>query len=485
MAACSQPFSAPDFRLLFESAPGLYLVLTPDLTIVAVSEAYLTATMTSREKILGRQLFEVFPDNPDDPGASGVRNLRDSLNRVLRNRAQDSMPIQKYDIQRPQTKGGGFEERYWSPVNSPVLGQDGQIVYIIHRVEDVTEFIRLKQSGSEEKKQAEQLRARADTMEAEVFCRRHQLEEANRQRLEAVGRLAGGVAHDFNNLLAIVSACTELLASHVDARPGSADCLSNIRKAVDRGAQLTRQLLAFTRQQTTQPYVFDWNERLRDIGKLLRPLMGDEVEIVFIPVSGSAPIEADPGQIDQVIVNLALNARDAMPRGGKFILETSAAELDENFAGLQKPIKAGRYFVLAVSDTGIGMDGATLSRIYEPYFTTKEFGRGTGLGLATVYGIVKQSEGHIWAYSEPDRGTTFKIYFPSAEYKTGFIPTPEVEIVAPKRQGRPFSWWKTKRPCVNSRASCSKHMDIRSLRLRTASRRCSGWRLIQTALICC
>src|SRR5262245_55757879 len=179
----------PDFRALFESSPGLYLVLTPDLTIVAVSEAYLSATMTRREDILGRGIFDVFPDNPEDPNASGVRNLSASLQRVLEERVQDMMPVQKYDIRRPQSEGGAFEERFWSPINSPVFGAIGELRYIIHRVEDVTEFIRLKQFGSEQEKLSQELRTRAEHMEAEVYLRAKQLEEANRTRLEAVGRL--------------------------------------------------------------------------------------------------------------------------------------------------------------------------------------------------------------------------------------------------------------------------------------------------------
>src|SRR5437867_6436017 len=183
---------APDFQALFESAPGLYLVLTPALTIVAVSDAYLKATMTKREEILGRGLFEVFPDNPDDPAATGVRNLRASLDRVLTHRAPDTMAVQKYDIRRPESEGGGFEERYWSPVNSPVLGADGKVAYIIHRVEDVTAFVHLKQSGSEQYRITEELRSRAAEMEAEVFRRAQQIQEVNNQlRTELEARKLG------------------------------------------------------------------------------------------------------------------------------------------------------------------------------------------------------------------------------------------------------------------------------------------------------
>jgi PAS fold len=190
----SDPPDSPDFRILFESAPGLYLVLTPDFTIVAVSDNYLTATMTKREEILGRGIFQVFPDNPDDLTANGVTNLSQSLERVLRNRVADAMEVQKYDIRRPESEGGGFEERYWSPINSPIFGPNREVAYIIHRVEDVTDFVHLKQLGSEQHKLAEEFRSRAEQMEAEVYMRARQLAEANRQRLESLGRLAGGIA---------------------------------------------------------------------------------------------------------------------------------------------------------------------------------------------------------------------------------------------------------------------------------------------------
>jgi PAS domain S-box-containing protein len=174
----------PDFRALFESAPGLYLVLTSDFTVVAASDAYLAATMTERDQIVGRGLFEVFPDNPDDPNATGVANLRASLEAVLAKRRPDAMAVQKYDIRRPESEGGGFEERHWSPVNSPVFGRDGAIAYIIHRVEDVTEFVRLKQQGSAEHQIAEELRTRAGMMEAEIYRRAQEIQEANRQLRE-------------------------------------------------------------------------------------------------------------------------------------------------------------------------------------------------------------------------------------------------------------------------------------------------------------
>ncbi len=255
------------------------------------------------------------------------------------------------------------------------------------------------------------------------------------QKMEAIGRLAGGVAHDFNNVLGIINACTEFLRDRADSSSESAVYIENIKKAAQRGAALTRQLLAFSRKQAVQPVILDLNDRLKDITKLLRPLMGDDVEILIVPRSHSAVVEADPGQLDQIVVNLAVNARDAMPHGGRFILETDVVELDQFFAEQHQPMSAGKYVMLAVSDTGSGMDGTVLSRIFEPFFTTKEPGKGTGLGLATVYGIAKQSGGHIWVYSEPGRGTTFKVYLPSAEHKLKFALHAEAEAVVPKRQG--------------------------------------------------
>jgi PAS domain S-box-containing protein len=255
------------------------------------------------------------------------------------------------------------------------------------------------------------------------------------QKMEAIGRLAGGVAHDFNNILGIINACTEFLRERIDPAAEPSLYVDNIKKAVERGTSLTKQMLAFSRKSAIQPRLLDLNERLREISKLLRPLLGDDVEILIVPRSTSAVIEADPGQLDQIVVNLAVNARDAMPRGGKFILETGAVKFDQAFAEQQQAMAAGKYIMLAVSDTGSGMDQATMARIFEPFFTTKEAGKGTGLGLATVYGIVKQSAGHIMVYSEPGQGTTFKIYLPSAEHKIGIATGPEVETVSPTRQG--------------------------------------------------
>jgi PAS domain S-box-containing protein len=253
------------------------------------------------------------------------------------------------------------------------------------------------------------------------------------QKMEAVGRLAGGIAHDFNNLLGIVTACSELLKGKVEL--SAIEYVDNIREATKRGASLTKQLLAFSRRQPAQPQILELNERLKEVSKLLRPLMGDDVEVTLLSRSSTAIVELDPGQLDQIVVNLAVNARDAMPRGGRLIIEVGGFIFDDAFAKQHPPMTAGSYVMLAISDNGIGMDEATRARIFEPFFTTKEIGKGTGLGLSTVYGIIQQSGGHVWVYSEVGHGTTFKIYFPSAEKKLKGEEAIEEESLPPRREG--------------------------------------------------
>jgi signal transduction histidine kinase/ActR/RegA family two-component response regulator len=230
-------------------------------------------------------------------------------------------------------------------------------------------------------------------------------------RLEAVGRLAGGVAHDFNNLVMIIKGYSDMLlvSAGAEARPH----LEEIKRAGDRASGLTRQLLAFSRKQVLEPQILDPNQSVRNMVKMLRVLIGEDVELVTTLSDQIGRVQVDPGQLEQVIMNLAVNARDAMPGGGKLILETQARHLDEAYAAQNSDAYAGDYVLIAVTDNGSGMSKETQSHIFEPFFTTKEQGKGTGLGLATVYGIVKQSKGHISVYSEVGVGTTFKVFLPA------------------------------------------------------------------------
>lgn len=468
-----------DFCAIFQAVPGQCLVLTPELEIVAASDAYLAATRTTRGDIVGHGLFDVFPNAPAAKSGESVANLRASLERVLESKRADALGVQRYDLRYGQPRGEELETRYFSVVNAPVLSDAGHVRYIVHRVEDVTEFV--VQRGIDRQPSAldrEPVSQRTLAVEAEIFQRARQLQESNRelvalknslearveartaellranhelereaerhrttadalahseaqlrhaQKMEAIGRLAGSVAHDFNNMLSVIIGATDLVLDALNpVDPMRAD-VDAIRKAGQRASELTRQLLAFSRRQVLAPRVLDLNELVHELQKMLGRLLGADIELVLRCDRNLPPVRVDPSQMDQVIMNLAINARDAMPHGGKLTIETQAVVLDGNYASAHFGTNSGQHVMLAVSDTGAGMDRETQARLFEPFFTTKEVGKGTGLGLSTVFGIVKQSGGNIWVYSELGTGSTFRIYLPAA----AGVPSPPPEVTQP------------------------------------------------------
>jgi signal transduction histidine kinase/ActR/RegA family two-component response regulator len=260
---------------------------------------------------------------------------------------------------------------------------------------------------------------------AEAEAEKLQAQLTQVQKMESVGRLAGGIAHDFNNMLGVILGYSELALGQVQADQPMHSALQGIQQAAQRSAELTRQLLAFARKQTVAPKVLDLNETVASMLNMLRRLIGENIDLAWLPGENLGPIKMDPTQIDQILANLCVNARDAIGETGKVTIETANVVVDEAYCAGHVGAVPGNYVLLALSDNGRGMDRETLSHLFEPFFTTKEMGKGTGLGLATVYGIVKQNSGFVNVYSEPGQGTTFKMYLPRHVAKGERVPQPE------------------------------------------------------------
>jgi two-component system cell cycle sensor histidine kinase/response regulator CckA len=352
-------------KMIHSSPDAITLRSLPERRYIEVSDGFTRLTGYTAEEVIGKTPAEVGIWSDDSPHTEILENL------------QREGEVREVEFGF-RTKSG--EHRYATV--SAVRLTLGKDAYMLSTSRDITE---------------------RRALEKQVL---------QSQKMEAIGRLAGGVAHDFNNLLGVVLGQTELLQAEFQNNSSVHRRAEAIEQAGRRAAELTKQLLAFSRQQFTEPRVVDANAIIEDLEKLLKRLIGEDVELTIHLGPNAGNIKVDPSQLEQILMNLAVNARDAMPGGGKLIVETACVELDETYSRQHLGAKAGDFLMLVVSDTGTGMDPQTLARVFEPFFTTKMEGRGTGLGLSTVYGIVKQNNGYIMTYSEVGHGTTFRIYFP-------------------------------------------------------------------------
>jgi len=567
--------SFPDFQRVFEAGPGRYLLVSRDLRIVAISDVLCRALGRGADQFVGRPMLDCFPPDPTDPENDAMRELEESLRRVIATGVQDLMTIRKYDVAGP---GGETLERYWSPKNTPILDAGGRVAWVLHQSDDVTDYVRMQRSGESAGRIAEEQAALIRELNArnEALARQAsanlRLEEARRQavdaqemseirfrnladslpgvvhrtlqkpdgsrrnvfisagverllgvpasefmagrafladfmheedkkyrtaalaraleagetaeievrmvpreggglrwwrlhttptrlddgdvqwdgfaidvterkaaeqklqqalKLDAIGQLTGGVAHDFNNLLSVILSNAEILSEELQSDARLGPLVEMTLQAAQRGAELTNGLLAFARRQPLEPRAMNVNRLLTGMDRLLRRTLGADVDLEFVQGAGLWQALVDPAQLEASVLNLALNARDAMPSGGRITIETGNAFIDTDYAAQHDEVTPGQYVMVCVTDTGAGMAPSVVARAFEPFFTTKTPGKGTGLGLAMVYGFVKQSRGHIKIYSEPGQGTAVKIYLPRVapnEAATGEFTQPEAKL---------------------------------------------------------
>ena len=368
--------SESNYRTLVENLPQKVFLKDRHSVYVSCNENYAQDLKIAPAEIVGKTDYDFYPEEL-------AGKYRTDDRRIMKSGETE-------DIEEAYVREG--RRLCVHTVKTPVRNEQGNTVGVLGIFWDVTE----RRQAEEEKE-----RLQAQLLQA--------------QKMEAVGRLAGGIAHDFNNLMTIVTGYGELALKTLDEDDPLRKDIEEMKRAGERAARLTRQLLAFSRKQVIQPKVLDLNVVVAGTGKMLRRLIGEDIDLVTILEARPGVVEADPGQLEQVIMNLAVNARDAMPEGGKLTIETRDTELDEDYARGKLDVEPGSYVLLAMSDTGCGMDEETRSHVFEPFFTTKGEGKGTGLGLATTYGIVKQHNGHISVYSEPGHGTTVKVYLPRLE----------------------------------------------------------------------
>ncbi|HVE27119.1 MAG TPA: ATP-binding protein, partial [Sporichthya sp.] len=407
----ASPSDDVDFRALFESAPGCYLVLDPDLVIVAVSDAYLSATMTRRDEILGRGVFDVFPDNPDDRAATGEDNLRASLERVRHGLVPDTMAVQKYDIRRPDAAGGGFEVRYWSPINTPVLGPDGRLAWIIHKVADVTEFVRVSREGSEQEQVTEQLRRHTVRMQAEIVRRGQDLQEANaalRTANEAKSDFLSRVSHELRTPLNAVLGFGEILTMS-ELTGDQQEWVGTILTAGRHLLALLNDVLDVSRIESghlaLSPEPVAVAALLADATELMGPMArSHQVTLqTDLGASGRYYVLGDRQRLRQVLLNLLSNAIKYNRAGGTVTIRALADEARVR---------------LSVTDTGTGMTAEELGRLFIPFErlgAARSGIEGTGLGLVLSRRLTESMQGRLDVTSTPGEGTTFTLELPRAE----------------------------------------------------------------------
>ncbi|HEV8431166.1 MAG TPA: response regulator [Pyrinomonadaceae bacterium] len=384
-----------NYRSIFENAVEGIFQSTPERRLITVNP--------SMARILGYDSPQQLIDSLDDIGAELYVNP-EQAEEVTRTLEQEGI-VQGFEFEAYRKD----REKIWLSLNIRLVrDEEGKPLFREGAIEDITEQ---KRAELERGKLEEQLR--------------------QSQKMEAIGQLAGGVAHDFNNLLTAINGYSSLALQRTNPDARVKTYLEEIRKAGDRATNLTRQLLAFGRKQMLKPVAMNLNDVVSDMNKMLRRLIGEDIKLVAKLSPELKKIKADAGQIEQVLVNLVVNSRDAMPQGGVLTIETTNFEVDPKYNSKHLGLPPGGYVMLAVSDTGCGMDQETRARIFEPFFTTKDKGKGTGLGLSTVYGIVKQSGGNIWVYSEPSRGTTLKVYLPQLEGEEQPVERVPAESAAP------------------------------------------------------
>jgi signal transduction histidine kinase/CheY-like chemotaxis protein len=410
-----------DFRELFESAPGSYLALSTDFTIVGVSDAYLRATMTTRAGIMGRNIFEVFPDNPDDPHATGVANLSASLRRVLESRSADSMAVQKYDIRRPQEDGGGFEERYWSPVNSPVFSANGELAYIIHRVEDVTEFVHLKQNNQRQDQMNEALRQRAAQMEAEIFSRSQERDVAKAE-IRAKDDFLALLGHELRNPLAAIGAAISALNHHLND-PVTEKPRSVITRQISHLRRLVDDLLDAGRVAAGKVRLHRHHLNVGEAIDQVVTTLGPDAQRRIVRDAEVVWVSADPVRFQQIVINLLTNA-----------LKFSAAEAQVRVTVRRE----GEEAIIRVVDTGNGIGSDAMPRVFDLFYQDPAIpadGRGgLGIGLSVVRSLVELHGGHVLVQSDgAGRGACFTVKLPAIT-----PPTIEASAVA-RRSSKPHA----------------------------------------------